>query len=95
MNVSEYIVGSSARLRVTGRTDADFAALIATVKDDPETWYVYSIHMNMPSAHNRASRLRGPATPNALVPFKENLEFKAHRHVAHGPVVLVRWVPRA
>lgn len=91
--IQNHIAGGTTRHRVVGRTAGDFAALLATIKDEPETWFVYSIHMNMPAAHNAASRLRRRDIAAALVPFRDNLEFKAYRHVAHGPAVLVRWVP--
>lgn len=94
-SISDYIAGSAPRQHVTvyGRTDADFAALITTIREDPETWFVYSIHRNMATSHNRASQLRHLRTPAALIPHRRHLEFKGYRHAVHGPCVLVRWVP--
>lgn len=76
---------------VIGRTPDELRMLVATLQDTPDEWSVYSTHMNMNSAHVRASHLRRSKTPLALVPFMENLQFKAMRDETHGPVVAVRW----
>lgn len=76
---------------MVNRSPADFAALVGMVRDDPETWHVYSTHLNMAAAHNRASRLRGPERPLALMEYERNIEFRSYRHEQYGPCVLVRW----
>lgn len=75
---------------VYGRTPAEFVVLINTLKDEPGKWYIYSTHLKMTAAHTAASKLRH-ATPNALMPYIDHLEFKAYNHDEHGAVVLVRW----
>jgi hypothetical protein len=76
---------------VVGRTPGELAMLVAVLQEEPDVWNVYSTHMNMNSAHVRASHLRRSRTPLTLLPFMENLQFKAMRDEAHGPVVAVRW----
>lgn len=76
---------------IAPRTPDELRILVRELQDEPEEWFVYSTHMNMAAAHNRASQLRGPATPNTILEYKDSLEWKAVRHAAHGPVVLVRW----
>lgn len=88
--INTYIIGRQTT-HVVGRTTQDFVVLVNTIKETPGEWFVYSTHLNMGSAHNRASRLRGPETPAVLVEHKPHLEFKALRHTEHGPCVLVRW----
>lgn len=89
--INPYIPVGRTRECVVGRTPNELRMLANILRDEPDEWMVYSTHMNMASAHNRASRLRGPGTPLALVPFMENLQFKAMRDDTHGPVVAVRW----
>jgi hypothetical protein len=92
--INSHIAGSSLRRGsvVVGRTPADLQVMVAFLRDNPDEWFVYSIHTNMPTAHARASNLRHTRTPASLVAHKRHLEFKGYRHAVHGPCVLVRWV---
>lgn len=90
--ISDEIAGSRVRVGTLGRTPSDIQSMIGFLRDNPDDWYVYSIHINMAAAHTRASGLRGPRMPASMVAHKRHLEFKGHRHTVHGPVVLVRWV---
>lgn len=89
--IQPYIAAGRVRETVVGRTPEEFGLLVSEIQAEPDTWHIYSIHLNMGAAHNRASQLRGPATPFALLPFMENVRFKAMRHETYGPVVAVRW----
>lgn len=77
--------------RVTGRTPDEMRMLVNFLRDNPNTWYMYSTHISLAAAHTRASQLRRGHTPLVLLPFMDNIEFKAYRHDTLGPVVLVRW----
>ncbi len=76
---------------VVGRTPDELRMLAAMLQHEPDEWVIYSKHMNIQSAHVRASHLRRSKTPMALLPFIENLEFKATTVPEHGAVVAVRW----
>jgi hypothetical protein len=89
--ISVEIAGRKPVRRVAGRTPDELLMLVNFLRDEPDTWYVYSIHINLAAAHTRASQLRKVCTPATLLPFMDNLEFKSTRHAAYGPVVLVRW----
>lgn len=80
-------------VKVIGRTQEDFERLIEDLQSNPAVWFLYSSHLNIGSARNRVSQLRGRRLPNALMHIKENLDFAAKRLDDDTPVVLVRYVP--
>lgn len=91
VTISPYTPVGRLAERVVGRTPQELRMLGQHCKDHPDEWFVYSVHLNMGAAHNRASRLRGPEFPASLMDFHEGLTFKAYRHEEIGPAVLVRW----